>query len=141
MVMKITSFIVFDFRRNIGIEMSQIYALVIADNLENGEKIRRVLDQAGFQTQIVTTGSRAQVQLAFTNPDLIILDLNLPDMPGEVILRQIKAQPRLRHSHLVLLTENLQVAHDAHELADQILLKPIEKEQVKLVALNLNSLV
>ena len=118
--------------------MNQIYSLVIADNLENGEKIRRVLDHAGFQTQIVTTGSRAQVQLAFTNPDLIILDLNLPDIPGEVILRQIKAQPRLRHSQLVLLSDG---THDAHEFSGQILLKPIEKEQLKLVALNLNSLV
>lgn len=118
--------------------MNQFYALVIADNLENGEKVQRVLDQAGFQTQIVTTGSRAQVQLAFTNPDLIILDLNLPDMPGEVILRQIKAQPRLRRSQLVLLADDTQ---DAKELADHILIKPISENQLEKIALNLHSLV
>ena len=121
--------------------MSQIYALVIADNLENGENIRRVLDQAGFHTQAVTTGSRAQDQLAFTNPNLIILDLNLPDLPGEVILRQIKAQHRLRQSQLILLAGDAQVAQDAKDLADQILIKPINEKQLEMIASNILSLV
>ena len=139
--MKITSFIVFDFGLDVGNEMSQIYSLVIADNLENGGKIQRVLDQAGFHTQAVTTGSRAQVQLAFTNPNLIILDLNLPDLPGEVILRQIKAQHRLRQSQLILLAGDAQVAQDAKDLADQILIKPINDKQLEMIALNIFSLV
>ena len=141
MVVKIASFIGFDFGWNEGIEMSQIYALVIADNLENGENIQRVLDQAGFQAHIATTGSRAQVQLAFTNPDLIILDLNLPDLPGEVILRQIKAQHRLRQSQLVLLAGDAQTAQDAKDLADQNLIKPISENQLEEIALNFHSLV
>jgi CheY-like chemotaxis protein len=54
--------------------------------------------------QVVTTGSRAQVQLTFTNPDLIVLDLDLPDIDGEVILRQIIAQKRLTETRLILLS-------------------------------------
>lgn len=110
--------------------MNSFYALVIANHPKNVGKFQRVLTQAGYQVQCVTTGSRAQIQLAFTNPDLIVLDPNLPDIPGEIILRQIKAQPRLDNAHLVLLSEDAQAARDTKDLADLILMKPVSSEQL-----------
>jgi len=110
--------------------MKSFYALVIASPTKYSGRLQRALTQAGYQVQCVTTGSRAQIQLAFTNPDLIVLDLNLPDIPGEVILRQIKAQPRLDHTHLILLSEDAQAATDIKDLADLILMKPVSSEQI-----------
>lgn len=117
--------------------MNTCYALVIANPLKNAGKLQRALAQAGYQVQCVTTGSRAQIQLAFTNPDLIVLDLNLPDIPGEVILRQIKAQPRLDNTRLILLSEDAQAARDTKDLADLTLMKPVSSKQLGDVAAQL----
>jgi DNA-binding response OmpR family regulator len=110
--------------------MNSFYALVIASPIKYSGRLHRTLAQAGYQVQCVTTGSRAQIQLAFTNPDLIVLDLDLPDIPGEVILRQIKAQSRLDHTHLILLSEDTHATRDTQDLADIILSKPVSIEKL-----------
>lgn len=115
------------------------YALVIADSPENAGKFLRVLNQTGFHALAVTTGARAQVQLAFTNPDLIVLDLNLPDMNGEVILRHIKAHSRLNQARLVLLLEDTQTTEIASDLVDMTLLKPIGSKQLHDLAIRLQT--
>ncbi len=115
------------------------YALVIADSPENAGKLLPVLNQAGFHVLAVTTGARAQVQLAFTNPDLIVLDLNLPDMNGEVILRHIKAHSRLNQARLILLVDDTQSARIASDLVDLTLLKPIGSNQLHDLAIRLQS--
>lgn len=113
------------------------YALVIANHPINTEKIQRALSKAGYQVQVIKTGSRAQIQLAFTTPDLIVLDLNLPDIPGEIILRQIKAQSRLRQSQLVLLSEETQPRLETHDLANLTLIKPVNAQQLGELAAHL----
>lgn len=110
--------------------MNSFYALVITNSLNNAGNLRRALTQADFQVHCVGTGSRAQIQLAFTNPDLIVLDLNLPDIPAEIILRQIKAQPRLDGARLILLSEDKKSARDTKDLADFILMKPVGSEEM-----------
>jgi DNA-binding response OmpR family regulator len=113
------------------------YALVIVNHPHHSEEIQRALSQAGCQVQLTSTGSRAQIQLAFTTPDLIVLDLNLPDIPGEVILRQIKAQSRLRQSHLILLSEDAQTHIESHDLANLTMMKPVNFQQLSKLAANL----
>lgn len=117
--------------------MAFSYALVIVKHPHHAEEIQQALNQAGYQVQLSTTGSRAQIQLAFTTPDLIVLDLNLPDIPGEIILRQIKTQPRLKQSHLILLSEDDQTRSGSHELAEFTLLKPINSQQLNELAAHL----
>ena len=80
------------------------YALVITGNLEQALRYQKALGGIGFQVQSVTTGAHAQVQLTFTSPNLIVLDMHLPDIPGAVVLRQIYACRRLADSHLILLS-------------------------------------
>ena len=113
------------------------YALVIVNHPISAEKIQRALGKAGYQAQVITTGSRAQIQLAFTTPDLIVLDLNLPDIPGEIILRQIKAQSRLRQSQLVLLSEDAQPRIESHDLVNLTLTKPVNAQQLGELAAHL----
>lgn len=85
--------------------MTGTYALVVTGKNKLAELCQDALERAGFQVQIESTGARAQVQLAFTNPDLVVLDLNLPDMPGEIILRQLSAHGRFADTRLILLVE------------------------------------
>ena len=62
------------------------------------------LRAAGFETLLATTGEQAIAQLRRRVPDLVVLDLMLPDVSGTEVCRQIKGDPRTRHVPVVMLT-------------------------------------
>jgi len=62
------------------------------------------LRAAGFETLLATTGEQAMSQLRRRVPDLVLLDLMLPDIPGTELCRQIKGDPRTKHLPVVMLT-------------------------------------
>jgi DNA-binding response OmpR family regulator len=80
------------------------YALIATGNIEKARQYQQALQTAGFVVETVRTGARAQVQLAFTTPNLIVLDMVLPDMTGEVVLRQVLAHRRLDNAVVFLLS-------------------------------------
>ena len=82
------------------------HALIVTGNIQQARYYQQALQSAGFEAEYVTTGARAQVQLAFTTPDLILMNINLPDMPGEVVVRQITAHQRLDTSVLFLISDD-----------------------------------
>lgn len=67
-------------------------ALIIEDNENNLELIRFILEQAGYNTVSVATGSEGVQQALGGVVDFIILDIQLPDMNGLEVLRQIRSQ-------------------------------------------------
>jgi two-component system phosphate regulon response regulator PhoB len=62
------------------------------------------LRQAGFETLLATSGEQALQHLRRRIPDVVLLDLMLPDLPGTEVCRQIKADPRTRRVPVVMLT-------------------------------------
>jgi two-component system, OmpR family, phosphate regulon response regulator PhoB len=62
------------------------------------------LRAAGFETMLATTGEQAVSHLRRRVPDLVLLDLMLPDVPGTELCRQIKSDPRTKHVPVVMLT-------------------------------------
>jgi two-component system, OmpR family, phosphate regulon response regulator PhoB len=62
------------------------------------------LRAAGFETLLATTGEQALAHLRRRVPDLVLLDVMLPDVPGTEICRQLKGNPRTRHVPVVMLT-------------------------------------
>jgi DNA-binding response OmpR family regulator len=65
--------------------------LVVEDEPKIRELLRAYLERAGLS--VVTTGSGAEAitLTAATRPDLIVLDLRLPDVPGEEVAREVRA--------------------------------------------------
>ncbi len=59
---------------------------------------------AGFETLLATTGEQALAHLRRRIPDMVLLDLMLPDVPGTEVCRQLKSDPRTRHVPVVMLT-------------------------------------
>jgi two-component system phosphate regulon response regulator PhoB len=62
------------------------------------------LRAAGFETLLATTGEQALSQIRRHVPDLVVLDLMLPDMSGTEVCRRIKSDPRTKHVPVMMLT-------------------------------------
>ncbi len=74
-------------------EMPPSRILIADDREENRYILSRVLSAAGFECLHAKSGSQA-IQLALTLPDVIVLDVNLPDISGYEACRRIKHDPR-----------------------------------------------
>ncbi|BDG04002.1 response regulator [Anaeromyxobacter oryzae] len=62
------------------------------------------LRAAGFETLLATTGEQALAHLRRRVPDLVLLDVMLPDVSGTEVCRRIKSDARTRHVPVVMLT-------------------------------------
>jgi DNA-binding response OmpR family regulator len=79
--------------------------LLLADDDEMQRLvIGRVLENAGFEVVAVAEG-RDVVRVARTErPDVLVLDIQMPDQDGFVTVRQVKADPTLGDTPIILLT-------------------------------------
>ena len=78
--------------------------LIVDDNEKNAKLARDVLRFAGFRT-IEAGSGHAGFSLAVEQlPDVILMDIRLPDMEGTVVLRNLKDEPRTAQIPVVALT-------------------------------------
>ncbi len=78
--------------------------LVIDDEPDLLELVRLNLDQAGYRVETAETGGEALEQIRSSPPDLIVLDLMLPDILGTEVCRQIRSDADLAHIPVIMLT-------------------------------------
>lgn len=78
--------------------------LIVDDNKKNLKLARDVLRTAGFRTLEAASGRQAITVAASQLPDLVLLDLRLPDMDGMAVARELAAEPRTGAIPLIALT-------------------------------------
>lgn len=66
--------------------------LVIEDNEDNLELIKFILEANGYHVRHAATGCQGVEQALALPPDFILLDIQLPDIGGEEVLRRIREQ-------------------------------------------------
>ena len=71
--------------------------LYVEDNDDNVCMLRNRLTRAGFTIVVATDGAQGVVMATTEKPDLILMDLTLPDIDGEEATRRLKADPATRH--------------------------------------------
>jgi two-component system cell cycle response regulator DivK len=87
--------------------MSDITILYVEDNRENRMLIRRILTAEGFNI-IESPGALEALELIKTlNPDLILMDINMPDMDGFTLTARFKEMPKLKGVPIIALTANV----------------------------------
>jgi two-component system phosphate regulon response regulator PhoB len=76
--------------------------------VDDEKDLRHLLDfnlkQAGYRTLHAATGEEALQQAARHEPDMILLDLNLPDLSGIEVAKRLKADPETREIPIIMLT-------------------------------------
>jgi len=91
--------------------------LYIEDNLSNLQLVERVLSRRPGVRLISAMRPQLGLDLAAEHdPDLILLDLHLPDMPGQEVLRRLRAEPRTAEVPVVILSADARPT-----LVDQLL--------------------
>jgi len=79
--------------------------LVVEDEQDIAGLIKRTLERAGdAAVEIVGRGDDALRAIAGRPPDLVILDLNLPAVPGDEICRLLRQKPETRRIPIIMLT-------------------------------------
>jgi CheY-like chemotaxis protein len=103
--------------------------LYVEDNDDNVYMLRKRLTRAGFTVVIATDGVQGVAMAGSERPDLIIMDLTLPDMDGWEATRRIKSDPATKHIPVVALTANAMEGDREKALAagcDDFDTKPVE---------------
>jgi DNA-binding response OmpR family regulator len=77
--------------------------LVVDDEPTIREVVSRYLVRAGYETTVAATGREAIKQAGRDHPDVVVLDLMLPDVDGLEVMRRLRQQDRARTA-IVLLT-------------------------------------
>src|SRR5512145_2347608 len=78
--------------------------LVIDDEPDLLELVRINLRQAGYEVETAETGRDALELLRRSAPDLVVLDLMLPDVTGTEICRRMRTDPELADLPIIMLT-------------------------------------
>ena len=80
------------------------HILIVDDLPANLGVLLGVLDGAGYEVLVATSGEGALARLAYMQPDLILLDVNMPGLDGYETCRQLKADARWREVPVLFLT-------------------------------------
>jgi CheY-like chemotaxis protein len=110
---------------------------VVEDNPDNRLLVRVILEPA-YEVTEFETGSAALEGLHTDKPDLVLLDVSLPEMDGTEVLRRIRADAALRDLPVIALTAHAMSGDREKYLAagfNDYVTKPIVDENVLLDAI------
>ena len=78
--------------------------LLVEDNEMNRDMLSRRLAKRGFDVVVALDGSSGAAAAAAEQPDLILMDISLPDMDGCEVTRLVRAQPATASIPIIALT-------------------------------------
>jgi two-component system cell cycle response regulator DivK len=113
--------------------MSDVHILYIEDEPGNRMLVRRVLEAEGFVVSEAANGLSGLEIATQTEPDLILLDINLPEIDGYDLAKQFRETPNLSEVPILAITAN--VMHGDRERTleagcDGYIQKPIDVDQL-----------
>ena len=107
--------------------------LYVEDNDDNVYMLKNRLMRAGFTVVVATDGTQGIAMAATEQPDLILMDLTLPNMDGHEATRRIKADLSTQRIPVIALTANAMAGDREKALAagcDDFDTKPVELERL-----------
>ncbi|HEY1365435.1 MAG TPA: response regulator [Xanthobacteraceae bacterium] len=107
--------------------------LYVEDNDDNVYMLKNRLTRAGFTVIVATDGAQGVALAASQQPDLILMDLTLPDIDGTEATRRIKADPGTQRIPIIALTANAMAEDRERAMAagcDDFDTKPVELQRL-----------
>jgi two-component system cell cycle response regulator DivK len=103
--------------------------LYIEDNSDNRMLVRRVLEAEGYRVVEAEDGPEGIKLLRSMTPDLILMDINLPDIDGYEVTKRLKQAPSMTNVPVIAMTANVMRGDREKTLAagcDGYIPKPID---------------
>ena len=107
--------------------------LYVEDNPENRMLIRRVLLSEDYSLTEATSAGQALEILRTSRPDLILMDINMPDMDGYTLTAHIKSMPGFAQVPIIAITANVMRGDREKTLqagCDGYIQKPVDIDQL-----------
>ena len=107
--------------------------LVVEDNEKNMKLFRDVLGATGYRTIEATTGGEAVLLATERAPDLVLMDIQMPDVDGVAALRRLRADERTAAIPVLAVTAQAMQGDREHFLAegfDGYLSKPVNVREL-----------
>src|SRR5574337_68844 len=104
--------------------------LVVDDTDANIRLLRALLKGAGYDVVTATCGAEALTAAASENPDLILLDIMMPDLTGYDVCHRLRSAPGTRETPIIFLTALRELEDHMKAMdvgGDDILTRPIHK--------------
>jgi two-component system cell cycle response regulator DivK len=101
----------------------------VEDNPENRLLIKRILEVEGYSVAEAENASKALEFVKTQTPDLILMDINMPDVDGYTLTAQLKTLPHLFNVPIIALTANVMRGDRERTLAagcDGYIQKPVD---------------
>jgi signal transduction histidine kinase len=114
--------------------------LVVDDNEINCEVIQHMLEDQGYEVLIAYGGQEALVKMRTELPDLVLLDMMMPQVSGEDVIKAMKEDQLLQDTPVILITARASEDDRLFGLglgADDYLAKPIHQEELHMRVRNL----
>jgi signal transduction histidine kinase len=107
--------------------------LVIEDDENTRYAMQFILENAGYQVEFAEAGEKALLAAQHQRPNLILMDIMMPNMDGYQVARMLKAQKQLAHIPVVALTARAMKGDREKALAagcNDYLTKPFESKDI-----------
>lgn len=82
--------------------------LVVDDNLDSTLILRSILESSGFAVRVAHSGPEALAQIALEVPDVILLDVMMPEMSGFEVLERIRNTHETATVPVIMVTAKMQ---------------------------------
>ena len=102
--------------------------LVVEDDESTRELLKIIMNNAGFQVAVAADGQQGLNAIKADPPDLVLLDIMLPEVHGYSVCHQVKSDPKLKHIKILMLSAKAFPAdrHQAEQVgADAFMSKPV----------------
>ncbi len=109
--------------------MSKGRLLIVEDDFDISNMLRIYFDSQGYETTVVTQGGEALDACRRKLPNLVILDILLPDIEGYEVCRQLRSNLRTSHIPIIFLTQKDERSSQITGLqlgADDYIVKPFD---------------
>lgn len=110
--------------------------LVIDDNSNTADALKEMVEVFGIKAQAAYGARSGLVLLRKERPSLVLIDLNMPGLSGEEVIRFIRRDIRLQDVPVVVITSEDQT--DPLESvrragANEVLIKPVTLQQIEII--------
>ena len=120
-------------QRQRPIPAAQAKILIVEDDFDISNMLRIFFTGQGYEVDVAARGADGLEKCRLMRPDLLILDIMLPDMNGYEICRRMRSSPNLNHIPILFLTQKDERSDKIKGLelgADDYITKPFDIEEL-----------